>query len=72
MGIVNKLKHYEEKRIPIGMDFLQIRALSKEAQEKLTKVQPLSLGQAARISGVTPCDISVLAIYIEKLRRSVN
>ncbi len=68
-GLVNRLKQYEEKKIPASLDFHEIRALSKEAQEKLDRVRPLSLGQAARISGVTPCDISVLAIYIEKLRR---
>ena len=69
IGMVNRMRQYEEKKIPSNLEFRQIRALSKEAQEKLDKVKPLSLGQASRISGVTPCDISVLAVYIEKLRR---
>ncbi len=70
VGLVNRLKRYDEKKIPSHMNFKEIRGLSKEAQEKLEKVRPTSLGQAARISGVTPCDISVLAIHIEKHKRS--
>lgn len=72
VGMVNRMRQYEEKKIPSSINFRQIRALSKEAQEKLERIKPVSLGQASRISGVTPCDISVLAIYIEKLRRSVQ
>lgn len=67
-NMVNRLKQYEAKKIPANMDYRAIRGLTREAQEKLDRVQPISLGQAARISGVTPCDISVLAVYIEKLR----
>ena len=70
MGIVNRMKKYEEKKIPLQLAFKEIRGLSREAQEKLDKVRPVSLGQASRISGVTPCDISVLAVYLEKLQRS--
>ena len=70
IGIVNRLKQYEEKKIPQGLIFKEIKGISQEAQEKLEKIQPVSLGQAARISGITPCDISVLAVHIEKLRRS--
>ena len=70
IGIVNRLKKYEEKKIPLGLVFKEIKGLSREAQEKLDKIKPLSLGQASRISGITPCDITFLAIHIEKLRRS--
>ncbi|OIO38894.1 MAG: tRNA uridine-5-carboxymethylaminomethyl(34) synthesis enzyme MnmG [Candidatus Omnitrophica bacterium CG1_02_49_16] len=69
IGIVNRLKKYEEKKIPSDLIFDGLRGLSKEAQEKLEKVKPISLGQAARISGITPCDITFLAIHIEKLSR---
>jgi tRNA uridine 5-carboxymethylaminomethyl modification enzyme len=69
LGMVNKLKNYENKKIPAQLIFKDIKGISKEAQEKLEKVHPSSLGQAARISGITPCDISVLAVHIEKLRR---
>ena len=69
MGIVNRMKKYEDKKIPLQLAFKDIRGLSREAQEKLDKIRPISLGQASRISGVTPCDISVLAVYVEKLRR---
>jgi len=70
IGIVNRLKQVEEKKIPQGLVFKEIKGIRREAQEKLDKIKPVSLGQAARISGVTPCDISVLAVHIEKLRRS--
>ena len=66
----NRLKQYENKKIPAGLVYQTINGLGREAREKLEKVKPLSLGQAARISGITPCDISLLAITIEKLRRS--
>ena len=69
VNLVNRLKKYEEKKIPIGVEFSRIKGLSREAQEKFDKVRPGSLGQAGRIAGVTPCDISVLAVYLEKLRR---
>ncbi|OIO37273.1 MAG: tRNA uridine-5-carboxymethylaminomethyl(34) synthesis enzyme MnmG [Candidatus Omnitrophica bacterium CG1_02_46_14] len=70
IGIVNRLKKYEEKKIPLDFVFKGLRGLRMEAQEKLDKIKPISLGQASRISGITPCDISFLAIHIEKIRRS--
>lgn len=68
-GMVKRLQQYEDKKIPQTIEFKEIRGLRKEAQEKFTNVRPVSLGQAARISGITPCDVSTLAIHIEKLRR---
>ncbi len=69
-SMISRFRHYEEKKIPELIEFKDIGGLRKEAQEKLSNIRPVSLGQAARISGITPCDISVLAIYIEKLRRA--
>ena len=63
---VEKFKKMEEKRIPPDFDYHTLSTISKEAREKLNKIRPLSLGQAARISGVSPADISVLAVLLEK------
>jgi tRNA uridine 5-carboxymethylaminomethyl modification enzyme len=70
LGAVNRLKQYETKKIPAEFPYQEIKGLGREAREKLDRVRPASLGQAARISGVTPCDISLLAVSIEKLKRS--
>ena len=51
------------------MDYKKASGLSTEAREKLEQVRPVSIGQAARIAGVTPSDISVLLIYLEQKRR---
>ncbi|MBI2095402.1 MAG: tRNA uridine-5-carboxymethylaminomethyl(34) synthesis enzyme MnmG [Candidatus Omnitrophica bacterium] len=69
-SMVNRLKQYEDKKIPAQLVYREVKGLGREATEKLEKVKPMSLGQAARISGVTPCDISLLAVSIEKLKRS--
>lgn len=66
---VERTRRLNERRIPAGVDYPAIRGLSKEAQEKLTQVQPASVGQASRISGVSPADISVLLVYLEQVRR---
>lgn len=63
---VNKMKKMEEKRIPSWVDFQKVPGISSEAREKLVRVQPLSIGQASRISGVNPSDISILLVYIEQ------
>src|SRR5260370_5979647 len=54
------------QRIPDGFNFASIAGLSSETRQKLSKVRPLPLGQAARISGVTPADISILSIWLTK------
>jgi len=64
--LIVRFKKFEEKRIPEKMDFSILQALSKEAREKLSKIRPASLGQASRISGVSPADISALSIYLIK------
>ncbi len=67
---VARLQQMEEKTIPPAFDYAGVTSLSREVREKLTKIQPCSLGQAARISGVTPAAISILMIALEKKRRS--
>jgi tRNA uridine 5-carboxymethylaminomethyl modification enzyme len=54
------------QRIPDGFNFANITGLSSETRQKLLKVRPLTLGQASRISGVTPADISILSIWLTK------
>jgi len=55
--------------LPPDLDYRQIGGLTREAKERLPQINPLSLGQAARIPGVSPADISVLMVYLEKRRR---
>ncbi len=59
----------ESKRIPVNIDYSKISGMRLEARQKLNEVKPESIGQASRISGVSPADISVLMIYLEKMRR---
>ncbi|MBI1882669.1 MAG: tRNA uridine-5-carboxymethylaminomethyl(34) synthesis enzyme MnmG [Chlamydiae bacterium] len=63
---IEKMQRLEDKIIPLAMDFASIQGLRREAQEKLASIQPRSLGQAARISGVSPADITTLLIYLRK------
>jgi len=59
----------EEMKLPEGVDYMKIDSLRIEARQKLNKIRPETLGQAARISGVSPGDISVLMVWLEKKRR---
>ncbi|KGL41155.1 tRNA uridine-5-carboxymethylaminomethyl(34) synthesis enzyme MnmG [Listeria newyorkensis] len=63
---VEKMKRMEGKKIPENIDYDAIGSLATEALEKLKKIQPLSIAQASRISGVNPADISILLVYIEQ------
>ncbi len=65
---VERFRQQEEVVLPEGMDYAGIESLSSEVREKLTKIQPVTLGQASRISGVTPAAIAVLQIYLRKSR----
>ena len=65
---VEKFKKLEKKVIPEEIDYNQIKGLRIEARQKLDKIKPTSVGQASRISGVSPADISVLLIYLEQLK----
>ncbi|PXE19690.1 tRNA uridine-5-carboxymethylaminomethyl(34) synthesis enzyme MnmG [Listeria monocytogenes] len=63
---VEKMKRMEDKKIPENIDYDAISGLATEALEKLKKIDPLSIAQASRISGVNPADISILLVYIEQ------
>jgi tRNA uridine 5-carboxymethylaminomethyl modification enzyme len=64
-----QFKKLENKRLPSDIDYSLIKGLRIEARQKLNKIRPQNLGQAGRISGVSPADISVLMIYLEQKRR---
>lgn len=66
MKEVEQFEHLEKIRLPEELDYQAIQALSREIREKLAKFKPLNLGQAARISGITPAAISMLMIYLKK------
>jgi tRNA uridine 5-carboxymethylaminomethyl modification enzyme len=67
---IRKIEKMEDRIIPVGIDYKCVRGLKTEAVQKLSDVRPLTIGQAGRISGVDPSDISILIIYIEALARS--
>ena len=61
-----KMERLEEKKIPDNIDYNQIKNIASEARQKLQEVRPTSIGQALRISGVNPADISILMVYLKK------
>ena len=63
---IEQMRRMETKRLPSDLDYKTIQGLRLEAQEKLNKVHPTNLGQASRISGVSPADIGVLVIWLSK------
>jgi tRNA uridine 5-carboxymethylaminomethyl modification enzyme len=63
--MISKLEKYESTRIPLTLNYLNIKALSTEGREKLNKVKPRSIGQSLRLSGVTHSDIAVLLVYLK-------
>ncbi|HQE04743.1 MAG: tRNA uridine-5-carboxymethylaminomethyl(34) synthesis enzyme MnmG [Tepidanaerobacteraceae bacterium] len=69
---VEQFKKMENKRIPTDLDYDGVYGLSFEGREKLKKLKPMSIGQASRISGVNPSDITVLMIYLETKRRKAR
>lgn len=71
---VDRMLKMEDKRIPKDIDYNDINGIATEARQKLDKIRPLSVGQASRISGVNPSDVSILLIYIEqgKIARIAN
>ncbi|NLW28024.1 MAG: tRNA uridine-5-carboxymethylaminomethyl(34) synthesis enzyme MnmG, partial [Hungateiclostridium saccincola] len=66
---VEQFKKLEKRKIPKDIDYEKIEGIRIEARQKLNKVKPESVGQASRIEGVSPADISVLLIYLESLKR---
>ncbi len=69
---VEKLRSLESKKLSESLDYNSIGGLRLEARQKLTDIRPLTVGQASRISGVSPADINVLLVYLEKEMRSGN
>ena len=65
---IEKFKKLENKKIPPDFDYDKVRGLLKEAQIKLKQIRPQSIGQASRISGVTPSDIAILLVHLQKYR----
>ena len=63
--MIDKLERYEDHKIPLTLNYFGLKALSSESKEKLQKYKPRSIGQASRIPGVTPSDISVLLVYLK-------
>ena len=61
-----RMENLENVKLPLEMDYSDLNFLSKEAREKLNRVRPLNLGQASRISGVSPSDISGLLIFLTR------
>jgi tRNA uridine 5-carboxymethylaminomethyl modification enzyme len=62
---VERLERYEDAKIPLTLNYLTLKTLSTEGREKLNRIKPRSIGQASRISGVTPSDISILLVYLK-------
>lgn len=69
MEQVERMEKLENKLLPADIDYDEVSSLREEAREKLSRIRPISIGQASRISGVSPADISVLLIYLEQHRR---
>jgi tRNA uridine 5-carboxymethylaminomethyl modification enzyme len=63
---VARLKSLEDKQIPSWMDYSKVPSLRTEARQKLTKIQPATLGQASRISGVSPSDVGILMVWLKQ------
>ena len=72
MDQVAKMKRMEEKRIPANIDWDDIDSIATEARQKFKLINPETIGQASRISGVNPADISILMVYLEGKNRSIS
>jgi len=66
---IDDIAKHERRQLPADLDYMAITTLSKESREKLTKIRPLTIGQAARIGGVNPADVNALLIYLEVRNR---
>ena len=64
--VVEKVERLEKSKIPLNFDYSAVNSLSSEGKEKLIKIQPSSIGQASRISGVSPSDVSILMVHLKK------
>ncbi|PID34112.1 MAG: hypothetical protein CR976_02005 [Thiotrichales bacterium] len=66
MGEIDKQKRHEETNLPAWLDYANVQGLSNEVRQKLTEQRPVTLGQAARIPGMTPAAISLLLVHLKK------
>lgn len=66
---IDRMARQEGKKLPSDLDFSAIRGLKKEAQVRFSEIRPATLGQAARIPGITPADVAILVVWLEKLER---
>ena len=67
---IERQRHYREQQLPVNFDYNAVRGLSSEACEKLQHVQPQTIGQAARIPGITPAAVSLLLVHMKKHKLS--
>ena len=65
LDLITKMERLENHEIPMNFDYSNLNTISKEGREKLSKIKPRSIGQASRISGVSPSDISILLVYLK-------
>ena len=69
---IERFAKMENKLIPLSLDYARVTGLRNEARQKLSKFTPRSLGQALRISGITPADVTLLAIHLDRRTRSAS
>jgi tRNA uridine 5-carboxymethylaminomethyl modification enzyme len=69
---VAKFRSLEDKQIPNGFDYLEVPSLRAEARQKFLRIRPATLGQASRISGVSPADISILMVWLKRAKQEVQ
>ena len=65
LNMIEKHKSMENKKIPIDIDYDDLKTIPKEAKDKLKRIKPINIGQASRISGVSPADIQAILIYLK-------
>ena len=68
---IERFARLEEKLIPAGIDYASVIGLRNEARQKLTTFTPRSLGQALRISGITPADVTILSVHLDRREREI-
>jgi tRNA uridine 5-carboxymethylaminomethyl modification enzyme len=69
---IERMSRQENRRVPANLDYTTIHGLKKEAQHRFSEIRPATLGQAGRIPGITPADVAMLAVWLEKLEREAS